>query len=118
MPPSLPEVRHKREAAPAGGRTRRTMCAAVSEELRGGPRPWLGWIAWALIVGTLGSIVIQGFRAALGYDEAYNLQVVGNLVHGHGYATNGTLYGDGTSREAFDPAITTGPTLLVPDRGY
>jgi hypothetical protein len=93
------------------------MCAAVSEELRGGPRPWLGWIAWALIVGTLGSIVIQGFRAALGYDEAYNLQVVVNLVHGHGYATNGTLYGDGTSREAFDPAITTGPTLLVPVSG-
>ncbi len=53
-----------------------------------------------------------GLQAPLGYDEAYNLQVVINLLHGHGYATNGALYG--TSLVRFDPLISTGPTLLLP----
>lgn len=75
---------------------------------------WLGAAAWALVAVATVSVVVAAFRASFGYDESYNLQVVTNLVHGHGYATDGLMYGDGTRREAFDPAITTGPTLLLP----
>jgi hypothetical protein len=75
---------------------------------------WLGRVAWALLVATALTIVVAAFRASFAFDESYNLQVVLNLAHGHGYATDGLWYGDGTRREAFDPVITTGPTLLLP----
>lgn len=60
-------------------------------------------------------VVVPWFRAPLGFDEAYNLQVVRNLVEGHGYATDGALYGG--NRTLFDYQITTGPTVLLPSAG-
>jgi hypothetical protein len=48
----------------------------------------------------------------LNYDEAYNLQVVPNLLHGHRYATDGALFSG--QPQPFDYRITTGPTLMLP----
>jgi hypothetical protein len=57
-------------------------------------------------------VVLPGFWTALSYDEAYNLQIVGNLLHGHGYATDGALFAG--RPKPFDYFITTGPTLMLP----
>ena len=54
----------------------------------------------------------KGFHFPLGYDEAYNLQVVDSLAHGRGYASSGALLGKGSW--PFDPYITTGPVILAP----
>lgn len=70
------------------------------------------WLLRAVLVAAAAAVVVPGFRMALGYDEAYNLQVVTNLLHGHGYATNGALSGGHT--QPFDYRITTGPTLMLP----
>jgi hypothetical protein len=68
-------------------------------------------LGWGVALATL-VVVIPWLRAPLSFDEAYNLQVVRNLVEGHGYATDGALYGG--HRVLFDYQITTGPTLLLP----
>ena len=48
----------------------------------------------------------------LDLDSSYNLQVVDLLAQGEGYASYGTLRGNG--KWLFDPYITTGPAVLVP----
>ena len=57
-------------------------------------------------------VVLPSFWAPLGYDEGFNLQLVGNLLHGHGYATD-ALYPSGHP-QLFDYRVTTGPTVMLP----
>ena len=72
---------------------------------------------WSLIVilaaATL-SVVVAGFHQPFDFDESYNLPVPRNLVGGHGYATDQSLWFIPGRRVAFDPAISTGPTVLLP----
>jgi 4-amino-4-deoxy-L-arabinose transferase-like glycosyltransferase len=70
------------------------------------------WLPLALLGAVALVVVIPWFHAPLNYDEAYNLQVVKNLVEGHGYATGGLM--NGGHRVPFDSRVTTGPTLLFP----
>lgn len=71
--------------------------------------------AIALLLASLIALVALGYRGLflpIDYDEAYNLQVVDNLAKGLGYASYGSLRGDG--QWLFDPFITTGPAILGP----
>jgi hypothetical protein len=45
-------------------------------------------------------------------DEAFNLTVPLNLLHGLGYTSDGTL--SGSQLTPFDPRISTGPVVLLP----
>lgn len=59
---------------------------------------------------------------AVRFDSGYNLTVARNLAHGLGYASDGLIirsgdvagYADAVRLAPFDPAITTGPTVLAP----
>jgi 4-amino-4-deoxy-L-arabinose transferase-like glycosyltransferase len=70
------------------------------------------FLVWAALVAVCASVVAASFRTPFEYDEAYNLQIVGHLLSGGGYATDGSLW-SGIPR-SFDPKITTGPTLMLP----
>ncbi len=65
----------------------------------------------ALVVVAL-LVILPSFWAPLGFDEGYNLQVVVNLLHGRGYATNAPA--PSTRPDLFDYQVTTGPTLMLP----
>lgn len=65
-----------------------------------------------IAVLALTMVTITAFVQPLGFDEAYNLQVVENIARGVGYASFGVLRGDGPW--FFDPYVTTGPTVLLP----
>lgn len=72
-------------------------------------------LAWMLLIPSLILLVITTYNSLhipLGYDEAYNLQIVDSLANGKGYASFGALRGSGSW--LFDPHITTGPIILVP----
>lgn len=71
--------------------------------------------AVALTASSL-ALVFLSFGQPLGYDESYNLQIVHNLLHGHGYATDRLLAAADEPRQ-FDFRITTGPSLLLPVAG-
>ena len=66
----------------------------------------------ALALIALVALLITGmyyaFSNYLNFDEAFNLQVPANLSQHGEY---GTTYDGG---QAFDPVITTGPTVLLP----
>lgn len=69
----------------------------------------------AMVVGVVVAaviVILPSFWAPIGYDEGYNLQIVGNLLHGHGYATD-AIYPSGPPQE-FNYRITSGPTLMLP----
>ncbi len=53
--------------------------------------------------------------ARLWEDEAFNLTVPVNLLHGLGYTSDGTL--SGSELTPFDPRISTGPAVLLPVAG-
>lgn len=77
---------------------------------------------WLPISLTMFSAVVWGVSLVwsvaqhpLWEDEAYNLTVVRNLVNGLGYSSDGILrFGTVTP---FDPAISTGPVVLLPAAG-
>lgn len=59
------------------------------------------------------AVVLSGLGwTRLWEDEAYNLTVPLNLVHGLGYTSNGYLGGGGLI--PFDTRISTGPVVLLP----
>ncbi|WP_166996444.1 glycosyltransferase family 39 protein [Paramicrobacterium fandaimingii] len=71
------------------------------------------WVVVALVAAAQLWIVIQGvFFMRLWEDEAFNLTVPLNLVHGLGYTSDGTL--SGSQLTPFDPRISTGPVVLLP----
>lgn len=77
------------------------------------------WILWVpacilLIIAVLALVMVTvtALVQPLGFDEAYNLQVVENVARGVGYASFGVLRGDGPW--FFDPYVTTGPAVLLP----
>ncbi|WP_026926328.1 ArnT family glycosyltransferase [Granulicoccus phenolivorans] len=104
------------------------MTAVASTDSRGTERPrrtLFGWLperasntdlAWGLtllvIVAAYALLYVNQLGAGLEFDEAYNLEVSRNLALGHGYATEGTMFG--VDKKLFDPYITTGPTMLLP----
>ena len=55
-------------------------------------------------------LIFSGFVIAINYDEAYNMQVVSNLLRNGEYASAGSLIG--VSSWQFDPHITTGPIAI------
>jgi hypothetical protein len=57
-------------------------------------------------------LIAPSFWAPVSLDEGFNLQIVGNLLHGHGYATN--PISPSTQPHLFDYRVTTGPSLLLP----
>lgn len=78
------------------------------------PGPIKALVATALAAAMV-ALTVAAFRVPVGYDEAYNLQVVHNVLAGNGYATNGALFAG--EPVPFDPYISTGPTLLLPIAG-
>jgi hypothetical protein len=60
----------------------------------------------------LSLITYKELGRPIDYDEAYNLQVVDSMARGQGYASYGSLRGEGLW--FFDPHITTGPAILIP----
>lgn len=73
---------------------------------------YLSYILFGLSAFVLISLGYHSLATPLGYDEAYNLQVVDNLIKGKGYASYGAIRGEGPW--VFDPHVTTGPVILVP----
>ena len=71
---------------------------------------------WVLVVAAVGAQAIVAFssltRTTLWEDEAFNLTVPLNLLHGLGYSSDGTL--SGSTITPFDPRISTGPVVLLP----
>lgn len=62
------------------------------------------------------AVVIPGlFWTRLWEDEAYNLSVSLNLIHGLGYTSDGFLGGGGLI--AYDTRVSTGPIVLLPVAG-
>ncbi len=76
-------------------------------------RPAIDWLALglpALTIGVLGVLAsVAARRLAVHFDEGYNLNLVLTLVETGRYATR-----LGAAMRPFDPAITTGPTALLP----
>ncbi len=68
----------------------------------------------AFIVGAYALMVFGHLRLPLEYDEAFNMTVAENFGERFFYGTNGALGQPIGVPLAFDPYITTGPTLLVP----
>ncbi len=68
----------------------------------------------AVIVGAYALMIVGHLRLPLEYDEAFNMTVVENLGERFFYGTNGALGQPIGVPVAFDPYITTGPTLLLP----
>lgn len=68
----------------------------------------------AVIVGAYALMILGQIRLPLEYDEAFNMTVAENLGERFFYGTNGALGQPVGTPIAFDPYITTGPTLLVP----
>lgn len=64
--------------------------------------------AWIALIGYLVIGGIYAFTGYVGFDEAFNLQMPANLAQHGKYSTT---YQGG---QAFDPVITTGPTVLLP----
>lgn len=67
-----------------------------------------------VIVGAYAVMIFGHLRLPLEYDEAFNMTVAENFGERFFYGTNGALGQPVGSPVAFDPFITTGPTLLVP----
>ena len=64
-----------------------------------------------MLVGCQVIILIHiGLIIAINYDEAYNMQIVSNLLKSGEYASAGSLIG--VSSWQFDPHITTGPIAI------
>ena len=55
-------------------------------------------------------LILIGFIISINYDEAYNMQIVSNLLKSGEYASAGSLIG--VSSWQFDPHITTGPIAI------
>ncbi len=71
------------------------------------------WIAAALLVAAHAVVLWQSIAATrLWEDEAFNLTVPVNLLHGLGYTSDGTL--SGSELTPFDTRISTGPAVLLP----
>ncbi len=60
---------------------------------------------------TVALILYTSLFVPLGYDEAYNMQVVDSLSKGQGYSSYGLVH---TWNRLFDPRVTTGPMVLLP----
>lgn len=73
------------------------------------------WTAIAIVSLAVAATGLLGLNVPLSYDEAYNLQVPGQLAESGLYATNGSVYNSGP--RLFDVRISTGPTLLLPSGG-
>lgn len=71
-------------------------------------------ILLAVLCLTTVAVLAAAFRAPFGADEAYNLQIPQNLVRGGGYSTDLSVWLRPAKSTAFDPNISTGPTLLLP----
>ena len=76
----------------------------------------LRWAALLAVVASGAYLVVASLGQALGYDESYNLQIVGNLLHTGRYATDGLILPD-TAPRLFDYRISTGPVLMLPVAG-
>jgi hypothetical protein len=69
---------------------------------------------FALVLAAQAAVVAPGFWwTRIWEDEAYNLTVPINLLHGLGYTSDGMLTPTGTLTP-FDVRISTGPTVLLP----
>lgn len=55
-------------------------------------------------------VILSGLIISINYDEAYNMQIVRNLLKSGEYASAGSLIG--VSSWQFDPHITTGPIAI------
>ncbi len=71
-------------------------------------------VSVTVIVGAYALMIIGHLRLPLEYDEAFNMTVVENFGERFFYGTNGALGQPIGVPVAFDPYITTGPTLLLP----
>lgn len=71
------------------------------------------WIVAALLVVAHAVVLWQSLTATRFWeDEAFNLTVPVNLLHGLGYTSDGTL--SGSELTPFDARISTGPAVLLP----
>ena len=101
--------------------------SAMSDTVAGGTpaRSGLRAATMALSVGTAGAIIASFLYLVYGYvfsnglccgDDAFMAVAAKNLAAGHGYATS-LPSPAGSGLHLFDPALSTGPTLVLPATG-
>src|SRR3954447_5853137 len=84
-----------------------------SGAMRASPHPLTMLFRTGLVLVVFGIVLALGWRIAplayFGFDEAYNVNLLQNLVEQGHYASR-----LGTQERYFDAAITSGPTIVFP----
>ncbi|MGB4136599.1 MAG: hypothetical protein WA971_08540, partial [Microbacterium sp.] len=73
------------------------------------------WVLAAALLAAHLVVAWQSLTVRFWEDEAFNITVPLNLLHGLGYTSDGTL--SGSMLSPFDPRISTGPAVLLPVAG-